>query len=362
MHPRFLLYPVPLLLLFVLFLPASVFAERGKLVTRVRKLEKKVRNLEAQLLTQEASIAELGKSRYGDGSSGDLIVSEDTTLSASLALAQYADCIVESGVTLTVLSGTTLRCNGKAQIFGRVEVVNTTTETIVPSTSAGDRGETTGGSGFKNKGGDGGEALEERRLRLLFAPAPNVNGGAGGEGFATPYLTTGDGGVGGGSFLLAAKESLEIGSQGSIYSKGGNGTIGCGGGAGGIILLFSSDSILVSGEIVASGGNAGDADASTRVFAGGGGGGGGIVHLIAPEIDVAGTIDVLGGQPGTSLSEHPYDENPQADYYSGGGGGACGGSGGVGGGLVNLASAPTRGQPGEDGKIFQTLSSPEPYL
>jgi hypothetical protein len=49
---------------------------------------------------------------YGDGSSGALNVATTTSWSGSEALGQYTDCSIAAGVTLTVPTGTVLRCSG----------------------------------------------------------------------------------------------------------------------------------------------------------------------------------------------------------------------------------------------------------
>jgi hypothetical protein len=91
-----------------------------------------------------------------------------------------------------------------------------------------------------------------------------------------------------------------------------------GGGAGGIVILGSEISIDVIGSIQASGGN-GIYDISSNAS---GGGGGGIVALVAPIITNSDSIVVLPGDPSTSGSSTRLNE--------GAGGRGCGGNGGTG--------------------------------
>ena len=61
---------------------------------------------------------------YGDGSSGPLVVSQDTTWSSSEAVGQYTTCTINAGITLTVPTGTILRCSGSFTNEGTITVSN----------------------------------------------------------------------------------------------------------------------------------------------------------------------------------------------------------------------------------------------
>lgn len=92
-----------------------------------------------------------------------------------------------------------------------------------------------------------------------------------------------------------------------------------GGGGGGALRISSATRIVVSGRLLADGGDGGSARASGTVVGGvGGGGSGGLIHLVAPSIITLGTavISARGGAGGSGV---------------GGGGSTCVYSGGVGG-------------------------------
>ncbi len=118
---------------------------------------------------------------------------------------------------------------------------------------------------------------------------------------------------------------------GQIDSFGNDGANGSGGGAGGLIVLASSNSIVNSGSLIANGGDGG---ASNDYVGFGGGGAGGIIVLAAPSI-TEGTLSVEGGNTGAATAPGTIAQSPRA---GGGGGGAFGGSGGAG-ARVTVANA-----------------------
>jgi hypothetical protein len=103
------------------------------------------------------------------------------------------------------------------------------------------------------------------------------------------------------------------------------------------------------GTINARGG-AGEGEDSDE--AANGGGGGGIVHLMAPVVGGAGTVDVSGGAAGTFVGTVLL--SPRS---GGGGGGASGGNGGKGGdvGPTNISTQATNGSAGY---VLQSLVDP----
>jgi hypothetical protein len=125
----------------------------------------------------------------------------------------------------------------------------------------------------------------------------------------------GNGGASGTTYGNDTLNPLARGSGGNGAPTTDTGGIGGGNGGagGGAIRIVSSASITVSGSILARGGNGGAPDGNTpanRVqLTTGGSGSGGAIHLIAPTISGAGTLDVSGG---TTVSG--------AGYTSGGGG------------------------------------------
>ena len=84
---------------------------------------------------------------------------------------------------------------------------------------------------------------------------------------------------------------------------------GAGGAGGGLIAVYSADSIVVSGRLLANGDDGVDAvsggsSASSRGEIGGGGGGaGGQILLVAPTLTVTGLVEAVGGAGGFSDSD-----------------------------------------------------------
>jgi hypothetical protein len=85
---------------------------------------------------------------YGDGSAGNLVVSASSTLEVltTNGNTQFDDITVVAGQTLTVPSGTVLRCTGTANIAGRILV----------SVGARPNNRASGGSAFSMTSGEAG--------------------------------------------------------------------------------------------------------------------------------------------------------------------------------------------------------------
>jgi hypothetical protein len=75
---------------------------------------------------------------------------------------------------------------------------------------------------------------------------------------------------------------------------------GDGGDGGGMVMIYSSDSIVVNGYISANGEDGDDAASGGGEVGGGGGGSGGQVMLTAPSITILGTVTATGGDGGES--------------------------------------------------------------
>lgn len=186
-------------------------------------------------------------------------------------------------------------------------------------------------------GGNGGGTAEEG---AAMSNIPNVGIGA---GFGTGEYAGGPGagmspgvcngsiaiaggrsagsGGGGGSIGVTAARDLAVATTFRAGSGGGGGgalclyampftptcpadtqarasTGGGGGGGGGALRIVSATRIVVSGSLLARGGDGGrGVDGHSG---GGGGGSGGVVFLDAPEVRVTGTIDARGGRGGVS--------------------------------------------------------------
>ncbi len=295
---------------------------------------------------------------WGDGSAGAHTVDADMTLDD--VNLQYTDFTVNANVTLTVPSGTVIRCSGTFTNRGTIMV------------STGDRGAaatmgsvTTAGQGVSHRppgnggagdgatwrfGGFGGVGVSESEASGLLRLGPS--GAAGGGAF--PLMVLGEGGAGGGTLTVLSQVAINNASGAAIRANGATAnTHGCGGGGGGIIVLASAGSITNSGAISAWGGHGRSADTpGAWTVAGGGGGGGGIVHFLAPSI-TPGSVSVIAGLGGAS------DSTPAVNQRSGGGaGGACGGDGGLGGGVSAGASPPTGGSNGVAGYVLESQLDP----
>ncbi|MFQ5495577.1 MAG: hypothetical protein ACE5EX_09370 [Phycisphaerae bacterium] len=299
---------------------------------------------------------------YGDGSAGVKTVSADENLTGRNH--QYTDFTIASGVTLTIQSGTVIRCTGSFINNGSI-VVRTGTEggdrsglscsqgsdnslgiTRAPeagiSTRQAGAGEvdTSGGSVLAGLGGDGISDVEGgNTLRI------GVNAGGGGAA----GISSGGGGGGGGLTVLAQTAVM---NNGGITANGADGGDGAGGGGGGVVILASQTSVsnATGATITADGGGGGG---STSSIGPGGGGGGGMVHLLAPSITDNGTVTVQGGSAGANGLPNSVTCTVRA---GGGGGGATAGGGGDGGGIVS--GTPSSALGGSGGFSLQTLVDP----
>ncbi len=140
-----------------------------------------------------------------------------------------------------------------------------------------------GGGGFVAMGGGGGDATSIVD-RTTFAAEGGIGGSDGCGNDALIPLVAGSGGGGGG--------------DGSGSGGVGATTGWAGGGGGGALQISSREGIVMSGSIVARGGN-GYPDLDDPKFGGGGGGGsGGSVLLEAPLLSLTGMIIVDGGDGG----------------------------------------------------------------
>lgn len=267
---------------------------------------------------------------YGDGSAGALTVSTTTELSTIGYNTQFTNVSILAGATLSVRTGSVIRCSGTFSNAGNIYVgsagsINSgfftsgeTSSYSLPGASLtghaagipefGDDSEIRAGA-F----GGSGIGLASYVHSILL---PGLLGG--GEGGGT---IAGHGASGGGSFVVLCAGSITNTASGSITSNGDLNFIGGGGGGGGVIVLASGTSISNSGTVEASGGKGGDSTISAGC---GGGGGGGIIHLIAPSV-TAGALTVNPGPAGGTSTL--ATANPRS---GGGGGGGSGGTGGLG--------------------------------
>lgn len=286
---------------------------------------------------------------YGSASASSANYSENAVLAASTM--EFNDFTVQSGVTLTVPSGTVLRCYGTFINNGTIKVaygaeggfaasdeppVHAFDRSPHPGISSASAGlnECMGVGTHGAHGGVGGIGITKAAATLLRYPGPNAGGGSG------------QWGKGGGSFVVLAKSGIV--NAGTISADGESELAG---GAGGIVILASPLSVINSGQINAIGGTgaAAEGDPDWSIGAGGGGGGG-IVHLIAPSVE-AGSCSVAGGAGGAENAAAPGDH-----YCSGAGGGASGGNGG------DVVAKRWAASNGSAGHLIVSLTDPTPLF
>ncbi len=118
--------------------------------------------------------------------------------------------------------------------------------------------------------------------------APGAAGSSGGAGAGSPGSAYGNPGV----FPLIGGS----GGAGSAMGDRGRG----GGAGGGAILIATSQSILLNGQVRANGGGSPSGGGTTQTYAGGGSGGG--IRLVADHISGNGTLLALGGAGGTGIA------------------------------------------------------------
>ncbi len=328
---------------------------KGKVVTQLKKVKRATKCKTGEV--REA----VDMSVYGDGSAGAKTFGTETLSDMN---AMYTNVTVTG--TLTVPSGTVIRCTGTFVNNGTINVSFGTdsSNTVTPAhpgislAPAGIGGEGTTSSDIV--GGKGGIGLPESSAALLRYPGAAAGGASGGS----------SGRRGGGALTILCKNGITnagtINADGQQPPSGGVFSVfpAVGGGGGGVVILASATSIiLTSGSTVSAAGGAGSAPVNPVGFVtmtSGGGGGGGIVHLLAPSITTTGAnINVSGGAGGAAggLS------NPPTSRQSGPGGGASGGNGGNGATFDNgTPNSSPAGSPGSNGHIITSVLDPTPLF
>ncbi|MCC6954120.1 MAG: hypothetical protein IT290_08385 [Deltaproteobacteria bacterium] len=300
---------------------------------------------------------------YGDGSNGNVTISAPTTFDSRL---QYHNITIDSGVTVTVSSGTVIRCTGILTNNGTIEVSShavggsiegfPSATTLMPlrrdanpgiARSSAQNGEI-GTFASLVFGGFGGTGLSSESVRNLTRTAMSAGGGGGASRFST-------GGAGGGSLVIACANGISNTGTGSISADGVDGSAGSGGGAGGHIVLASPSYVDNSGTITAVGGDGGTEAASSGP---GGGGGGGIIHIITGTFINGGTTLVTGGAGRPLVFAGTVTSSPRS---GGGGGGALAGNGGNG-GTAELDDSSSGSTSGAAGVSLVTLTDPTSLL
>ncbi len=318
---------------------------------------------------------------FGDGSAGARTVAVDETWEDATAPTnpQFTDVTVNSGVTLTVPSGTVIRCTGTFANNGMIVVQTGGAGAFFSSTPlfgntfggvhvAGEAGVSRraaqsgafGDASEDRRGGVGGLGLTAEQARTILHPGMKAGGGGGAGGSDTFLGTFNTGSDGGGSLVVLCQGAVT--NNGTITADGDDSTFelngmtiigGGGGGGGGVVVLASKTQVTngATGTIFARGGAGQDSDTNEGPS---GGGGGGIIHLLAPTVSEPGAEDVAGGAAGAQGAAASVTTDPRG---GGGGGGGSGGNGGAGGG-VTTADTPGAASAGGDGFVVTTTADP----
>ena len=216
----------------------------------------------------------------GDGSDGDFIPSEDTTIGG---IKNYKRVFIKAGVTVTVNKQLIIKASDGVVIAGSIN----------GSGTKGGYGNADFGTGGANggAGGSGGNGSGKN----------GQDGTGGGNGGAGGGSNCGAGGNGGGGI------GIQYGGNGAGGGGGGgmtqsvwHGSSGGGGGFG-VAVIAPEITIKTTGSVLTNGGDGGTNRPDMGHF-GGGGGGGGSLTLIANIVKNNGTLNCNGGK-GTGTSE-----------------------------------------------------------
>ncbi|HET7765617.1 MAG TPA: hypothetical protein VFK92_11075, partial [Burkholderiales bacterium] len=279
----------------------------------------------------------------GDGSAGNLTVGTQSWSASPPVNPNFANITINSGQTLTVPAGTTIRCSGSFTNAGILNVDPGAVSDGNFDALAGPSGPAVFLTSVAHPGDTPGAATLGEQNNVALANVQPVGGGTGGKAIPRAVAQTsfdrfrfgGGSGAGydnqgnGGGGLVRIYCEGPITNTGTINAQGQNGgNSSIAGGGGGIVVLASRASVTNSGTINVVGGNG---SAAGSWGGNGGGGGGGIVIMVAPTAPVLGTVNVSGGIGATGAA------TVTAGARTGGAGG--GGSGGVGGDGGSVSSA-----------------------
>ena len=208
----------------------------------------------------------------GDGSDGDFIPSENTTIEGEK---NYKSVFIKAGVTVTVNKYARILCQGAFINLGILTSEGKGSAGGAGGNSSnnwegtvGSNGTTAAGgmSGYERDPGDGsvgGSVVSVYAGRdVFFGPLATVGlgaGGGGGHGYRSENAPGGAGGGGGGHIIVCCNQFR---NNGTISSNGGNGgnsrSFGNGGGGGGGGVVHVIGHIINKGTITADGGKAGE--------------------------------------------------------------------------------------------------------
>lgn len=295
---------------------------------------------DARIDALEEAAAALGGLMYGDGSAGDLVLTEPVVWGGAGAPTNlnFNNVTIESGATLTVASGTTIRCSGTFTNHGTITVVGLTRGGFISPTGPG------GGAAALTYAHPGDAPDGATLPAYASGTSGTLAGGIGGTNISRTYVMSNlsslrFGGSSGGGAVNAEGGAgggvLRVFCNGAIQNTGtvtADGQPGAGGGGGGILALASRASITNTGTLAARGGRGNNSDE----FAGASGAGsGGFVILISPTVTNTGTTYVHRGVAGSSAAS-VNNSTLRSGGGAGGGSAGVGGTGGIVSGLVSM--------------------------
>jgi hypothetical protein len=172
---------------------------------------------------------------FGNGSAGVRVISSNITLDDSNP--QYESFTIDAGVTLTVHSGTVIRCTGSFVNNGTLQVLTASRNSPKYAENGGPP--TADPSATDSvPGGLGGNAIDSGVARSLLRPSLLTAGDGNGVG-ATPGS-----GFGGGTLVIMAGISVVNSSGAMIIADGESAaTLSAGGGAGGLVILCAKQNL-----------------------------------------------------------------------------------------------------------------------
>lgn len=309
---------------------------------------------------------------YGNGSCGDLTISQNSTFENPGC--QYRNITIQAGATLSVVSGSIIRCNGSFTNNGTIAVApgvvggqidGISSLAIIPAILPAHPGNSTGPAGSGSivasstgSASGGSRSQGNNGVSTGFLAPALVGGGGGGASY-------GYGGRGGGALTVLCKGLINNIGTISAVGQAGAGP-GAGGGAGGVVTLASQTRVVQTGTVSVLGGGGSNSrtllslgDGSQAAISAGGGGAGGLIQIFAPSLGLIGGANLVsGGSAGTVTDSAIGISNILI------GGGAGGSSimarGGVG-GTINWAeshSIDSNAGVGDEGAVLSRAIDP----
>lgn len=296
------------------------------------------RNLSVRRIQPKADAVKV----FGGSNTTDLVATQGQLFTDGAYY--YRNFTVPAGVTITIQQFAKFYCSGRVVIDGTVNITTLASGATGYGTRVygyqGNVGGLSGGGAGAGSGGAGGILFGSSGSPYSYVAQPYGSGGGLGFAFVTGAATNwmdvgfGSAGSGGGGMLIEAYRDILV--TGTIIAKGGDAKVhqigadsfnagnisGSGGGSGGLILLSSLVSVTATptATLNVNGGRGGD---GYRQGGHGLGGGGGQIVLMSPSNNTTGAALLFsgggGGLPGTTTP----------NLVVGGTGGGFGGQGGT---------------------------------